>query len=131
MARLVPRQRQSSKVYPLETKAEPLVASVLPTEVLSTLTRIDDRLVEVLARGDIRLVRVAWLHQQAEDFIMPYRQQLEAMESAGASPSPLLSPEEAVELIRRGDRSVGALTYGWVSPSQPDPRRIRVIYTKR
>jgi hypothetical protein len=49
--------------------------------------------------------------------------------SSGASPSPLLSPQEAVALVERGDRSIGTLTYGWLSPGDPDPdgSRFRVL----
>ena len=33
----------------------------------------------------------------------------------------LLSPEEAVVVVRRGDRSLGALTYPWAAATHPDP----------
>lgn len=90
----------------------------LPTELFAQLTKFDDPLIEVLRRGDIRLLRVVWLLAQPPDFRIMYRQQLEELEAQGASPSPLLSPEEAVSLVQRGDRSVGALTYGWLSPGE-------------
>jgi hypothetical protein len=66
---------------------------------------------------------------QPANFKMPNRQALEELERSGASPSPLLSPQEAVALVERGDRSIGALTYGWLSPGDPDPAgsRIRVL----
>ena len=53
-------------------------------------------------------------------------QQLEELERSGASPSPLLSPEEAAALILQGDRSVGAVTHGWLSPGNPDPAGSRI-----
>ena len=83
----------------------------LSHEVHQALTALDNRLVEVLERGDIRLMRGAWLLAQPEDFRISKRQDIEALEM-GASPSPLLSPEEAVDLIRGGSRSVGVLSYG-------------------
>ena len=74
------------------------------------LSALDNRLLAVLGTGAIRLVRVEWLQSQPDGFRMPYRQQLEELELRGASPTPLLSPEEAVQLIRRGDRSAAAVT---------------------
>ena len=69
----------------------------------------------------------AWLLARPDGFRLTYRQELEALERNGASPSPLLSPEEAVELIERGNRSVGALTYPWVMDSHPDPTGERLV----
>jgi hypothetical protein len=79
--------------------------------------------------GAIRLLCVKWLLMQPDNFKMPNRQELEALEKSGASPSPLLSGEEAAALVRRGDRSIGALTYGWLMSGDPDPAgsRIRVL----
>ena len=85
-------------------------ASPLSEELHKKLSALDHRLIEKLRSGAIRLVRVEWLQSQPEGFQLPYRQQLEALEQRGASPTPLLSPQEAVELIQRGDRSVAAVT---------------------
>ena len=84
-----------------------------PVVILSSL---DDGLVAVLERGDIRFVRSAWLLLLPPGELIPFRQKLEELELQGVSPSPLLSPAEAVALIRKCKRSVGALTYGWLSP---------------
>ena len=74
-----------------------------------------------LEAGDIRLVRSSWLLTLPEDYRIQRRQDLEALERSGTSPSPpLLSPKEAVALIRKGDRSAGSLSYGWPL-QQPDP----------
>ena len=92
-----------------ETEAqEPL----LRDDVRLALTTLDDRLVRVLEVGDIRLVRAAWLLAQPEGYRIQRRQDLEALEQSGASPSPLISANEAVALIRKGDRSAGILSYG-------------------
>lgn len=91
-------------------------ATKLPSDMYKELTKLDDKLIGVLAKGDIRLVRSAWLLAQPDGFRMPHRQMLEDLD--GVSPSPLMLPEEAVELVRRGDRSAGALTYGWSSPGE-------------
>ena len=90
--------------------------SAAPSEELKVLSELDDRLCEVLADGDIRFVRVAWLLSQRTGYRIQRRQVLEQLEAKGESPSPLLSPKEAVELIRRCGRNAGAVTYGWNSP---------------
>lgn len=97
----------------------------LSYELRLALTELDEPLLAVLANGDIRLLRSEWLLEQRDGFILPRRQELEELEKQGQSP--LLSCEEAVALIKRGDRSVGALTYRWltakhpVSPQPPSP----------
>ena len=119
--------------------------STLAPEVHSVLTTLDDRLAEALdvdhrlaealdapllhAATPIRLVRSSWLLVQAPGFIMPHRQKLEALERSGVSPSPLLSREEAKELLRRGQRGVGVLSHAWLSPGNPDPmgKRMEVL----
>jgi hypothetical protein len=103
--------------------------TLLPPKLRQTLTELDAILIQVLLRGAIRLLRVEWLVKQLDHFRMPRRQVLEELEESGVLPSPLLSGEEAAALVRRGDRSIGALTYGWLSPGDPDPdgSRIRVL----
>ena len=101
-------------------------AVAMTEEMRGVLAAFDNNLIEALRGAIIRLVCVAWLRAQPDDFKMPYRQQLEELERSGASPSPLLSPEEAVALILQGDRSVGAVTHGWLSPGNPDPAGSRM-----
>ena len=92
------------------------------------LAALDDRLVVVLSRGDIRLVRSSWLLAQPPGFSVPHRQ---ALERSGVSPSPLLSSEEAEELLRRGKRGVGVLSHAWLSPGNPDPMGKRMEILRR
>jgi len=101
----------------------------LPPKLRQALTELDKIVIQVLLRGAIRLLCVKWLLMQPANFKMPNRQALEELEESGASPSPLLSCVEAAALVERGDRSIGALTYGWLSPGDPDPdgSRIRVL----
>ncbi len=101
----------------------------LPPKLRKALTVLDKIVIEVLLCGAIRLLCVKWLLMQPANFKMPNRQALEKIERSGVSPSPLLSPQEAVALVERGDRSIGALTYGWLSPGDPDPKgsRFRVL----
>ena len=93
---------------------------------MKMLSELDKRLIHILAAGAIRLICVAWLRQQHPDFRMPSRQALEQLERQGASPSPLLAPAEAVRLVLRCQRLVGVLSYGWLSPGEPDPDGDRI-----
>ena len=111
--------------------AEAAATGELPPEVREALSKLDDRLVEVLKRGDARLVRSAWLLAQSADYRMQRRQDLEALAPGPSGVSPLLSAEEAVELVRRGKRSAGALTYGWLTPGNPDPAGARIAVLRR
>jgi hypothetical protein len=106
--------------------------ALLPPKLRRALSELDAILIQVLLQGAIRLLRVEWLMKQLDDFNdfkMPNRQALEEIERKKVSPSPLLSGEEAAALVRRGDRSIGALTYGWLMSGDPDPAgsRIRVL----
>ena len=102
--------------------------------ISSVLSGLDDRLVTILRAGDMRLVRTAWVLQPSVTRIQR-RQVLEELEAqlqqveASADQLPLLSLDEAVALVLSGDRSMGALTYGWLSPGDPDPagRRLEVV----
>ena len=77
------------------------------SSIIDTCRQLDEGLTSTFRRGDIRLLRRAWL-LEAPDRHVPYRQKLEEREGQGESP--LLDPEEAVALLERGDRSIGALT---------------------
>ena len=82
----------------------------MPLEMYQALSALDERLIAALRSGDIRLVRASWLLVQPDGFHMPYRQELEALEASGVTPSPLLSPDEAVAIIKKGDRSACILS---------------------
>ena len=88
-------------------------------EIQWVLTDLDSRLISTLRQGDIRLLRPSWVLQQPSDYRVQRRQDLEALERAGATPSPLLTSQEAVSLVRRGVRAVGVISYGWLSPGEP------------
>jgi hypothetical protein len=98
------------------------MATSVVSEALGQLASLDDRLEEVLREGDIRLFHSKWLLKQEPSYRIQRRQDLD--EAA------LLSCEEAVELIRRRNRCVGALTYGWPSAGDPDPTGHRVAVLK-
>ena len=92
---------------------------------------LDERLITVLAKEDIRLLRVEWLLAQREDYKIQRRQELEKLERADQGLSPFLTGEEAAALIRNGAREVGALSYGWLLPWDPDPTRERLRLLQR
>ena len=99
-----------------EAAVQPVASTdmALPDAVYQQLATLDDHLVELLQRGDIRFVRRAWLLQQPRDYRIVCRQELEKLESSGAMLSPVLSPHEGAALIRKGNRSVGVLSHGWL-----------------
>ena len=100
---------------------------------LKLLSSLDDSLVRILRNGDIAFVRVEWLLMQPPTFQMPRRQDLEKLKKTNGLPSPLLSVGEAEKLIRSGERAVGVLSYGWLSPGSPDPtgERMKVVRSVR
>jgi hypothetical protein len=122
-------EADNSPRQPLAFRSTTDGCALLPPKLPKALSDLDAILIEVLVSGAIRLLRVEWLMKQLDNFKMPNRQELEKLENSGESPSPLLSGEEAAALVQRGDRSIGALTYGWLSPGDPDPdgSRIRVL----
>ena len=90
---------------------------------------LDDRLVRVLTDEDIRLLRVEWLLAQPRGYKIQRRQELERLERDDRGLSPFLTGEDAAALIRNGAREVGALSYGWLLPWDPDPtgERLRLL----
>jgi hypothetical protein len=110
----------------------PTVAIGPPPEMIRILSGLDDRLAEALRAGDIKLLRVSWLRRlrrllrQPNGRRLKRRQELEALFLATGKKSPFLSAEEAVALLRRGNRGVGALTHSWLSPGECDPEGARL-----
>ena len=116
----------------------PIVAKPLSVQ-LQLLARLDDPLVEVLRRGDIRLLSMKWLRENRRELDrMPRRQDLEkrfgaSAASAGRSQvapsdgrSPFVPETIAVELLRASTRPphhrrILALSYGWLTRDHPDP----------
>lgn len=96
---------------PEEPPAADGVESPLSEELRSICLELDQMILEALGAGHIRLVRVRWLRERPAGYRIERRQALEERERHGESP--LLSPTEAVALVRRSTRCVGVLTYGW------------------
>jgi len=74
---------------------------------------IDEQLVKVLRDGDVLLVRCAWILGLDDGTVLVRRQELPAQA--------FFAPEEAVALVREQRRKILALSYGWQTPSHPDP----------
>jgi hypothetical protein len=127
---LPPELRQAlTELDDNDNAARPTVTIGAPSEeMIRVLSRLDDRLADALRTGDIKLLRVSWLRRLRELLRQPdwrslkRRQELEALRAE----SPFLSAEEAVALLRRGNRGVGALTHGWLSPGECDPDGARL-----
>ena len=94
------------------------------------LSTLDHRLAVALQRGKIRLIRSSWLLLLPPGSRIQFRQELEALEASGEA-SPLLSPDEAVALLAEGNRSVAALTYGWLVAGTPDPTKHRLACVRQ
>jgi hypothetical protein len=92
-------------------------------QLLRVLSKLDDRLIDRLDAGDIRILRASWLCQPSVARLAR-RQDLEQLERGGDSP--FLRANEATDLLRRGGRCLGALTYGWLLPGDPDPAGARL-----
>ena len=98
------------------------------TGILRELQLLDNKLVAALERGDIRLVRAAWLCELPKGQVLPSRQELEAIEEGirGEAAAPLLRNEEAVALLRCADRRVAVLSHGWLTAGHCDPSAARL-----
>jgi hypothetical protein len=77
-----------------------------------------------VAQGDIRIVSTSWLLAQPESYRLQRRQDLEKRESRAEAP--FLTCDAAAKLIQQHNRGMGALSYGWLSWSHPDPEGWRL-----
>jgi hypothetical protein len=106
-------------------------SGVLDREAMIALKSLDDQLLKVLKDGDISLLRVAWVLQLPVDYVMPRRQTLEELqlelEAKGEALTPFLKCDEAVALVDSGERAVGVLSHGWLTPGHCDPQGAKVV----
>ena len=94
-------------------------------EVKRELSALDNDLLQAFGRGDIALVRSAWLKAQLArqpDYRIVRRQDLKPV--GGISPH--LEPEEAKRLLLKGERAIGAFSFGWPISGNPDPTGHRI-----
>ena len=112
-----------------------IVDGCISTEALRVLSQLDEqRLIKVLLALDIRLLCREWLLAQPNDYRLERRQVLEELqkklEREESTLLPFLSGQAAVELIRNAAREVGALSYGWLLPTDADPTGERLAILK-
>jgi hypothetical protein len=100
------------------------IQSRIKTNHLKRLIAEDDQLRDAIRAGHIKLLSVAWLltndQRRGLPRILP-RQQMEELDHDA-----FLAPDVAVEALSRGDRSIFALSHGWLAAGDPDPHGIRV-----
>ena len=77
--------------------------------------KVDEQLISVLQTGKIRLLDTKWFISHPESA----QATLQMLEES--TPEALLAPAAAAALARRGDRSIGTLSYGWGMAGRPDP----------
>ena len=80
------------------------------------LKRLDEGILAAVRKGTIRLLSIDFLLSQPEDWQPPRMQECA---SAGA----LVPPEEAAQVLERGDRSVFVLSYGACTGARADSPR--------
>ena len=91
-------------------------STLIATHPRMRLGQLDKQLLEALRQGDILLLKASYIRTAPAGYRIRRRQDLQRDNAAA-----FYTPEQAVALIERGDRSVGTLTYGWLSPGDPDP----------
>ena len=111
------------------------LASVDLSAVLSAAdSKIDGSLADRLRDGSVRLLRCSWLSSPAADaflgrdastgaLIMNRRQDL--------PPDAFVPCDEAGAMLVRGDRSILALSYGWLTALHPDPHGTTLASVRR
>ena len=110
-----------------------LLEKLEPDAVLAAAdVRIDEPLAAKLRDGSIRLLRCAWLvSDAAQAFIYDKESGLPRMRRRqDLPPDAFFAPQDAAALLSRGDRSVLALSYGWLTAAHPECvhlRRTRLI----
>jgi len=86
------------------------------------LGELDEAIIAAVKKGVIKLLDTAFL-RDSDDKTLRYilrRQDLEKLEKETGKRI-FMKPDEAAAALRSGDRRIGSLTYGWCSPSDPDP----------
>ena len=90
-------------------------------DILNALRGHDERFLQALVAGHIKLLRTSWLRSQPTGWKMLRRQDLEMLEASDPSQQPFLSTDEAAAALSAGDRRIAVLSYGWLTQPHPDP----------
>ena len=96
-----------------------------PESAISPLKYLDKSVNDALTNGKIRLVSVAYILKQPEGHKLQRMQELASIKGA------LLSPQQAAKLMANANRSVFALSYGWLCAGEPDPYGKRFAKVKQ
>ena len=90
-------------------------------QLAERLADFDNDLKDHLREGVMRLISCEWLLQQPLDWRLPRMQVLR-----DEHPNALLPPSTAAALLERRDRSIFAVSHGWLSRGDPDPHGARL-----
>ena len=96
-------------------------------------SKIDGSLSDRLRDGSVRLLRCNWLASPASDaFLGRDASGAVIMKRQQDMPEEAFVPcEEAVAMLERGDRSILALSYGWLTALHPDPHGTTLAAVRR
>mmetsp|Transcript_44774 Transcript_44774/g.145479 ORF Transcript_44774/g.145479 Transcript_44774/m.145479 type:complete len:727 (+) Transcript_44774:1862-4042(+) len=96
-------------------------------------SKIDGPLADRLRDGSVRLLRSSWLASPASDaFLGRDASGAVIMKRQQDMPAEAFVPcEEAVAMLERGDRSILALSYGWLTALHPDPHGTTLAAVRR
>ena len=105
----------------------------LTAVLMSADARIDRDLRKALVEGDVRLLKCSWFVSAEADTVLGRHASgaviLKRMQDL--PPEAFHSPEEAAALLDRGDRSVLALSYRWLTGLHPEPLGTTVAAVRR
>ena len=95
-------------------------------------SKIDSSLAERLRDGSVRLLRCSWLASPASDAFLGREGSAATIKRRQDLPPEAFVPcDEAVAMLERGDRSVLALSYGWLTALHPDPHGTTLAAVRR
>ena len=95
-------------------------SKVHPLRDLSHLSALDERLMEALLSGAIKLLRSDFLIGESCGKKIMRRRDYEQLEQQLGEHKVFLPPHEAAKVLETNKRAVGALTYGWTAHDDPD-----------
>ena len=75
--------------------------------------------------GHIKFLRIDWVLNQPEDWVLCRRQDLETLK-----PSPFLDTQTALALLADAPRAIASVSYAWAAFGAPDPTGSRLRATK-
>ena len=111
------------------------LANIDLSRVLSQANdQINAPLRTALANGDVRLLRCSWVASPEADAHLGYDPASGAVRMKRMQELPdeaFFSPQQAAALLDRGDRSILALSYRWLTAFHPEPRGTTLLTVRR